>query len=541
MYHLKTYIEDQQAFDLEQLELLTQDGILLEDILVEQDWLKEENILFFKSIIYNTRSCDLRDIVLDFNLANIVPEKIAIKHNIVPIELVDDSLYIVMNNPLFLPAIEDVTLITGYKVIPLVGRNKMITNCISQLYLNVQEAEDLFEQESFNENKYEIYDTNQGVINQFISAIINQAIKLKSSDIHIEPFKSFVQIRYRVDGKLRKIKQINRDNLNSIIICIKVIGKMDITENKLPQDGHLDYKFNNEIWDLRLSTIPTTYGEKVVMRLRQQNAKPYSFEQLGFLPIQMNLLKSLVIQKSGLVLVTGPTGSGKSTTLMSIMNILNTPSVNIVTVEDPIETTLEGINQIEVNEKKGLTFEKVLRATLRQDFNILMIGEIRDKITAEIASTAALTGHSIWSTLHTDNSIGAFLRIIDMGIDKFLANQIIKGVIAQKLVRRLCSICKQKIIIKQSILDLNIGDEVYTHKGCSSCNNEGYTDRIGVYEILIPKLHLKNIEYNQVGLEIIAQNNGLKTLLQNAIELVKLGITSTEEIVEVFGLDGELN
>ncbi|OON98312.1 MAG: hypothetical protein ATN32_00055 [Candidatus Epulonipiscium fishelsonii] len=541
MYHLKTFIEDQQAFDLEQLEALIQDGILLEDILVEQDWLKEENILSLKSIIYNTSYCDLRNETLDFNLANIIPEKLAIKYNMVPIRLVENSLYIVMNNPLFLPAIEDVNLITGYKIIPLVGRNKMIINCISQLYLNVQEEDSLLEQEELNENKYEVYNTNQGVINQFISAIINQAIKLKSSDIHIEPFKNFIQIRYRVDGKLRKARQINRDNLNSIIICIKVMGNMDITENKLPQDGHLDYKFNNEIWDLRLSTLPTNYGEKVVVRLRQQNVKSYSLQQLGFLQMQIDVVESLIKQKSGLILVTGPTGSGKSTTLMSIMNILNMPTVNIVTVEDPIETTLEGINQVEVNEKKGLTFEKTLRATLRQDFNVLMIGEIRDKITAEIASSAALTGHSIWSTLHTDNSISAFLRMIDMGIDKFLANQIIKGVIAQKLVRRLCSICKQRIILKQPILTLNIGDEVYTHKGCSKCNNEGYIDRIGVYEILIPRLHLKNMEYNQAELEVIAQKNGLKTLFQNAIELVKSGITSIEEIIEVFGLGGDFN
>ena len=379
-----------------------------------------------------------------------------------------------------------------------------------------------------------------------VNTIIDQAARMKASDIHIEPFESFLRIRYRIDGALVEQPSYSTQMHSAIIARLKVMGGMDISEKRIPQDGRITFMVDNVEYDIRVSMLPTVYGEKCVMRLALRANLQRDKKDLGLTPYDLKIFDKIFSNPNGIILVTGPTGSGKSTTLYTALSELSTEEVNIVTVEDPVEANVEGVNQVHTNARAGLTFASALRSILRQDPDIIMIGEIRDQETAEIAVQAAITGHLVVSTLHTNSSSATVTRLVNMGLEPYLVADSVVGILAQRLVRRLCQRCKkQKVATPDELRELGIGEEkiksgielpIYEKGGCSYCNNTGYQGRIAVYEIMDVGPEIKAmIMANASTAEIkrVAVENGMHTLRRSAAQLVVRGVTTISEMHKV--------
>ena len=375
---------------------------------------------------------------------------------------------------------------------------------------------------------------------RLMNQIITEAIISRASDIHIEPQKRSVRVRYRIDGVLNDAMSLPKNIQPGLVSRVKIMANLDIAERRRPQDGRINIKFRGREIDLRISILPAIFGEKVVMRILDKERSLIPLERLGFSEDSLTIFKSLITQPYGMILITGPTGSGKSTTLYAVLRILNSPKVNILTAEDPVEYQLDGITQLQVNPKIGLTFANALRSFLRQDPDIILVGEIRDRETAQIAMEAALTGHLVFSTLHTNDSFSAPTRLIDMGIEPYLIASALIGVTAQRLVRKICNNCKTEIKPSRYMLEqLGIEDEnitFYKGEGCPICNNTGYKGRIAVQEILkiddnIREMILKRSSSTEI--KEYAVKNGTKTLLQDALDKARKGITSLEEVLRV--------
>ncbi len=504
MSSFESYVQDYIVKSNLSTQLTEIPKVDLEDFLLENHILEQSAMLKLKQQYYCVQpyiSTNINPIVLS-NEAKIL----CVNSLILPINMTEDTLEIVMADPFMLHEVELLRLITARKVICKVG-----LKCWIRANLNAIILEEQYNNEEFSEKEGLTLEESEGHMKATIRSIIVRAIYAQASDIHIEPRSSKVVIRFRVDGKLKIISEL--PNCLELINCVKIFAKMDITERKIPQDGYFAFKNEEKKYDLRVSTMPNVHGEKIVIRLRSSEDTKISLEELGMAKEHFRLIQYLLNLKEGMVIVTGPTGSGKSTTLVSVLNVLKNSDVNIVTIEDPVETLVDGITQVAVNEKQGLDFENSLRAALRQDIDILMIGEMRDKVTADIATRAALTGHSIWTTLHTENSVGALFRLSDMGVDKVMIKETVKGVISQRLLRKLCISCNGA--------------------GCDKCAGAGYKGRIGIFEILIPHIHLKGASYD--NMHKVATDNGLITLKQQAQKLVSSGITSYEEVYRVLG------
>ena len=329
-----------------------------------------------------------------------------------------------------------------------------------------------------------------------VDSIIQHAVRARASDIHIEPFEKNIRIRFRIDGELQEIMTSSKTTHSAIVTRIKIIGRMDIAEKRIPQDGRVDMNIDNKDIDLRISVLPTVYGEKIVLRLLDRSSTILTKTQLGFSAENIRMFDKLIQSPNGIILVTGPTGSGKTTTLYAVLQELNKIGRNIITVEDPVEYRLEGINQVQVNIKAGLTFASGLRSILRQDPDIIMIGEIRDTETAKIAVRAAITGHLVLSTMHTNDSASAVSRLVDMGIEPYLVSSSVVGVVAQRLVKKICTNCKIEYKPSHSemdLLQLNENDVLYKGQGCSLCNNAGYKGRTAIHEILLMTRELREM------------------------------------------------
>lgn len=375
---------------------------------------------------------------------------------------------------------------------------------------------------------------------RLMNQIITEAIISRASDIHIEPQKRSVRVRYRIDGVLNDAMSLPKNIQPGLVSRVKIMANLDIAERRRPQDGRINIRFRGREIDLRVSVLPAIFGEKVVMRILDKERSLIPLERLGFSEESLTVFKSLITQPYGMILITGPTGSGKSTTLYAVLKILNSPEVNILTAEDPVEYQLDGVTQLQVNPKIGLTFANALRSFLRQDPDIILVGEIRDRETAQIAMEAALTGHLVFSTLHTNDSFSAPTRLTDMGIEPYLIASALIGVTAQRLVRKICNNCKTEVKPSRYMLEqLGIEDEdivFYKGKGCSICNNTGYKGRIAVQEILkiddnIREMILKRASSTEI--KEYAIKNGTKTLLQDALDKARKGITSLEEVLRV--------
>ena len=408
--------------------------------------------------------------------------------------------------------------------------NNIVNNQIKDIsYLEVEHEE--------NGND-EIDVLNTPVV-KLVEGILAEAVARNASDIHIEPFEKKIKVRYRIDGMLYGGLDINLSLYQSLCARIKVLGEMNISERRKPQDGRIKRIINDYEYDFRVSTLPTIYGEKIVIRVFDKSDDGYSLDEIGFKENTLIEIKELISKPYGIILVTGPTGCGKSTTLYSFIKELNKDGINIVTVEDPVEYTIEGVNQVQVNNKIDYTFASVLRSVLRQDPNIIMVGEIRDEETARLAMRLAITGHLVLSTLHTNDSVGAITRLEDLGVEPFFIGEALNGVIAQRLVRKLCPECKEKYAPNDEEKDLlNIDDEVvlYKKKGCRACDFTGYSGRTIISEVFIISKDVREMIYKEANQERVKSKsikNGMKTLVDSCKEKVVSGETSVEELMKI--------
>ena len=380
---------------------------------------------------------------------------------------------------------------------------------------------------------------------KLVDSLLKNAVEQRASDIHIEPYEKFIRVRFRIDGILKEISTLSIDVLSGIVTRIKILADLNIAERRLPQDGRIVMNINNKNIDMRVSILPLVTGEKVVIRILDRTSYKVGRERLGMSKADLAKLDEIISSPHGIILVTGPTGSGKSTTLYTVLSELNDAEKNIVTVEDPVEYSLEGINQINVNSKVGLTFANGLRSILRQDPDIVMIGEMRDSETAEIGIRAAITGHLVLSTLHTNDAPSSVIRLVDMGIEPFMVATALKGVIAQRLVRKICPHCKEAIladVTEKKLLGVSENEQVvhYKGRGCAACNHSGYSGRMGVYEIMTMDRDIKDLivrTNNSDEVKDLAIKHGMKTLAMSAKELVLSGQTTIDEMMKIIFTD----
>lgn len=495
----------------------------------------------------------LTDIRIADEILKLVSESVLRKHNIIPFEFKNGNaniLRVAMADPMDIVAIDDISIITSFQIEPVVATPADVAAAIDRYYGNAEAmkvaeryTKERQEQYSSQEKEEQNEDVSNAPIVQLVTKIIEQAVHQRASDIHIEALEKQVRIRYRVDGVLTEVMRYEPEILSAIVARIKIIGGMDISEKRKPQDGRITIIVDRQEYDIRVSILPTVFGEKVVMRITSKQGLTKDKRQLGFNEDEMIKFNKILQNPHGMILVTGPTGSGKSTTLYTSLSELNVEGVNIITVEDPVEANVNGINQVQVNTKAELTFAAALRSILRQDPDIIMIGEIRDGETAEIAVKASITGHLVVSTLHTNSAASTITRLADMGIEPYLIADSVVGVIAQRLVRKLCPRCKiqrKATRLECELLEINPEDDMMIyeagHNGCVSCNNTGYRGRIGVYEIMPITPDLKEIISKHASadeIKRIALNEGMKTIRMSAARCVLDGITSIDEMKKV--------
>ena len=524
------------------------EGKRLGEVLVDRGLVTEEVIAQVLSAQLGYPIVELQGIDISPEVKDLVSVSVLKKKKILPIEYVENNmniLRVVMADPLDLDAMDDVSIITGCQVEPLIATPRNIMMAIDRLYGSEEVATALEEyaKERFGTEEEEAIneDVNNSPIVVLVKEMIEKAARQRASDIHIEPLEKWVRIRYRIDGVLYEKAKYDIKILPAISARIKIIGGMDISEKRKPQDGRITQMVDRLEYDIRVSILPTVYGEKTVMRLASKTALNREKSQLGLKPNEMVQFDHILKNPHGILLVTGPTGSGKSTTLYTALSELNTEDVNIITVEDPVEANIEGINQVHVNPKADLTFASALRSILRQDPDIIMIGEIRDQETASIAVQASITGHLVVSTLHTNSSASTITRLEDMGIEPYLIADSIVGVIAQRLVRRLCPNCKKPRLAteeEKKLMDCTSKGDVtiYEPCGCIQCDNMGYKGRIGVYEIMEMTPQLKRIISGGGNADEIkdqALKDGMHTLKMSAVEYVLNGITSFTDMMKV--------
>ena len=492
---------------------------------------------------------DLRDVVIPKEIQELISVDILKKYTMLPYEYSAQGMNVIrvaMADPMDMAATDDINIITNLQVEPVVATPKSILMAIDKYYGQrdvLSKLDEYTKEKEAMEEEEDMYseDVNNSPIVQLVKSMIEQAVRQRASDIHIEPMEKQVRIRYRIDGALYEKQVYSYRILPAIVARIKIIGGMDIAEKRKPQDGRITQIVDRMEYDIRVSVLPTVYGEKIVMRLTSKTALTKEKSQLGFSPEEMKVFDHILSNPHGILLVTGPTGSGKSTTLYTALSELNSEDVNIITVEDPVEANIDGINQVQTNNKANLTFASALRSILRQDPDIIMIGEIRDTETAAIAVQASITGHLVVSTLHTNSAASTITRLADMGIEPYLIADSTVGIIAQRLVRRLCPNCKVEYepdAEERELLNIK-GDEpvkIYKPCGCSLCDNTGYKGRIGVYEIMEVTHDLKYIIArggNADEIKECALKEGMSTLRMSATRYVMQGITSVSEMKKV--------
>ena len=523
------------------------------DVLVEQGAATEAEIVTALHLQLGIDMVDLRGIKIPPEILGLVNGSILRRHTVLPIgfdEHDTNILILAMADPLDMMAQDDIAIITNLRIEPRVATASGI-NSVLDRYFGTEEVMSAAEQYT-KEREQQIHqmeeaaaqsesDLSSAPIVQLVRTVIEQAVRQRASDIHIEALEKQVRVRYRIDGVLSEKMAYDASLLAAIVTRIKIMGHMDISEKRKPQDGRITIVVDLQEYDIRVSVLPTSYGEKVVMRLTSANGLTRNKADLGLRDWELQKFDHILQNPNGIILVTGPTGSGKSTTLYTALSELNNEEVNIVTVEDPVEANIPGINQVQVNAKADLTFASALRAILRQDPDIIMIGEVRDVETASIAVQASITGHLVVSTLHTNSSAATITRLLDMGVESFLIADSVVGVIAQRLVRRLCTSCRRprKATEKEKqLMDLPVSDEVtvYDPAGCPLCGDTGYYGRIGVYEIMEVSPRLRQVITRRGSTEEIknvALEEGMHTLHHCAVEYVLDGITTVQEMLKV--------
>lgn len=527
----------------------TELGRELIDILIFRGLINEETVGKLISDHYGVPYVNIKRLQIDVKVLNLIPEKLARTYRAIPVNVKNETLSVAMENPEDFEALEFLKRQTGLTIEPLYATKDDIGKALGQYKKGIKEDFDKIIQENLKKtsagDKEDLAKAAEQIsIVKILESIISYAISERASDIHIEVQGEEVIVRYRIDGGLRDIISLPRGVEQALIARIKILSNLKIDEHRIPQDGRYKFNVNGEMISLRISIIPSFYGENVVMRLLQEASRPLSLEELGLTGRNLEVIRENITRPHGMVLVTGPTGSGKTTTLYSVLNILNTVEVNICTIEDPIEYGMNRITQIQVNPKAGLEFATGLRALLRHDPNIIMVGEIRDEETAEIAIQSALTGHLVLSTLHTNTAAGAIPRFIDMGVEAFLLASTLNVVLAQRLVRKICPNCIIKYKPDDAVLarlskDLGVdlkAQKFYKGQGCSECSKKGYTGRIGIYEVIAVTEKLRALITQKSTSDVLskaAQAEGSITMLQDGLDKVASGLTTIEEVIRV--------
>ncbi|MHB8109406.1 MAG: GspE/PulE family protein [Syntrophorhabdaceae bacterium] len=562
---LASFLIDQRLIPQEVLDkalaILEMNGGYLSDILVSKGLIAEDNVAFalsqeFGVPLLSSQNGSMR-ISEDDGLKTLIPKQFALRNIILPLSRENSTFACVMFNPLDVMLVDELRKITGCDIHPVVATKSDILRAIEEFY-DTTAVSRKHQHHVHSVNRIELAspeaaDESIGIegimarakaapVVKLVDLMLWQAIDKRASDVHLEPFEDRISLRYRIDGKLHEMPPPAKHMHLPLVSRIKILSRLDIAEKRLPQDGTFMVKIHDRTIDLRISIIPTIYGEKVVMRILDRTGVVLELSEMGFEEDDLQKLKRAIYSPYGLVFLTGPTGSGKSTTLYAILQEIKSSEKNIITVEDPVEYRLSGINQVQVKPEIGLTFASSLRSFLRQDPDIMLVGEVRDLETAEICVRSALTGHLVLSTLHTNDAPSAVTRLIDIGVEPYLLAPTLLAVVGQRLVRRLCPECKEAYVPGKTELNsvkLNV-DTIYRPKGCPACNNTGYRGRTLVAEIMSTSEDLKTLITHDVSYKNIRDNArklGMKTLYESGLKKVEKGITSLEEVMQVtFGI-----
>lgn len=531
-------------------------GTTLQQSLVEQQFVREEDVLDALATELGMDRISLADQDITPDLVEVVPKKVAKEYRVFPVEADETEVVIAIADPLNIQVIDDLQRIVGRPVRTVIAPEEEIDRFYNRFYEG-DELQNVYEKivdeavqkdmDAAQEQTIELEDNEQAPpVVRFVDLVFKQAVHERASDIHIEPTRFGLVIRFRVDGVLHEVPSPPKKWQNAIISRLKVLSGMDLAEKRVPQDGRIKLSLPDRKLDLRVNSLPSIYGETIVMRILDQSSVLLGLEDVGFLPDNISLFNSLIRSPTGVILMTGPTGSGKTTTLYSALSTLNSPEVKIVTIENPVEYMLEGVVQVQVMEDVGLDFTTGLRSILRQSPDVLLVGEMRDLETAEIGIRAALTGHLVFSTLHTNDAPSAPGRLSDMGVKPFLVASALQAVIAQRLVRRLCSSCKTNFVPDESdLLELGATEEEMANieeydinkpVGCDRCSGKGFRGRTAIHEIFVLDARLRQMIIkgeSAMRLKKVAARSGMRTLRMDGWEKVKLGNTSPEEILRI--------
>ncbi len=529
----------------------------IHELLVEMGFIKEEDMIKASSKVFKMPILNLKKEFVDTSLTEIISYEMAKRYGVFPVRRENGVLVVAMSDPLDVIALDDIRTITEMDIKPILSTKSDISMNIEKYYHSDETLYDLLKNivedtkvEVIKEDKEFKEHLDLGMLNRkqspvvtLVNLILSEAVKARASDIHIEPQKDSFSVRYRVDGNLKNIMKVPIKLYSFVVARIKIISDLDIAESRKPQDGRTMISVYGRNIDLRISMIPTYYGEKIVLRLLDTEEAKVQLDKLGFTESELNLFKEMINRPQGMILITGPTGSGKTSTICSSLNFIKSETKNIITIEDPIEYLVDGLNQIQINPVKGITFANGLRSILRQDPNVIFIGEIRDRETAEIAFKSSLTGHLVFSTLHTNNSISTITRLLDIGLEPYLISSSVVLIVAQRLVRVICSNCKEPHTPDKNLADkfrIYIGElnikEFYKGRGCERCGFTGFFGRTAVFEILKINEKLRNLISKKSSEDLIlkeAENSGLRLLVKSGIEKVSAGITTLEELARV--------
>ena len=523
-------------------------------VLIDSGFITEQQFIDAMATQLGISFIDLTKTTIPTDMARILPKNIAKKHSVVPVRVVKDELVLAMVDPMNFVALEEVRTATRKRISPRIAQSTAVDRAIATLYGNEGAARAIEDMRSeggtsvvqiVNEAQEIVDDSsaNAAPTVRLVNSIIERGVTERASDIHMEPRAGDMVVRMRIDGVLRQILTVPRDLMGSVISRIKVMSNLDLTEKRAPQDGRANVRVRGTEIDLRISTLPTIYGEKITIRILNKSAQLKSADSLGMMGEDLEKYNLLMNNSDGMVIIVGPTGSGKSSTMYTMIGSLNTPEVNLVTLEDPVEYNIDGVNQVQINDKVGMTFAGGLRSILRQDPDIIAVGEIRDGETAEIALRAAITGHLVLSTLHTNSAISLLDRLLDIGCEPYLIAEALKGVISQRLVRRICPDCKteyeaeEEDLIRMGLPADSKGVKIYKGKGCPNCFHTGYHGRIAVFEILVMSRRTKRMVAENVPraelMEEFVREGHYRSLKDGARDLVLRGITTVSVMTRI--------